>query len=72
MGSWFPSRLTSIPGIGMLGVTALVATAGDGEAFRRARELPAWLGLVPRQMTTGGEPRVLGITSEGKGPSASC
>jgi transposase len=59
------SRLTSIPGIGVLGATALVAAVGDGEAFRRARDLPAWLGLVPRQMTTGGKPRLLGITKRG-------
>lgn len=59
------SRLTSIPGIGVLGATALVAAVGDGEAFGRARDLPAWLGLVPRQMTTGGKPRLLGITKRG-------
>ena len=49
----------------MLGVTALVVAVGDGEAFRRARDMPAWLGLVPRQMTTGGKPRLLGITKRG-------
>ena len=59
------SRLTSIPGIGVLGATALVAAVGDGEAFRRARDLPAWLGLVPKQMTTGGKPRLLSITKRG-------
>lgn len=58
-------RLTSIPGIGVLGATALVAAVGDGEAFRRARDMPAWLGLVPKQMTTGGKPRLLGITKRG-------
>lgn len=58
-------RLTSIPGIGVLGATALVAAVGCGEAFRRARDLPAWLGLVPRQMTTGGKPKLLGITKRG-------
>lgn len=51
------SRLTSIPGNGVLGATALVAAVGDGEAFRRARDMPAWLGLVPKQMTTGGKAR---------------
>src|SRR3546814_12200628 len=59
------SRLTSIPGIGVLGATALVAAVGDGEAFRRARDIPAWLGLVPKQMTTGGKPRLLSITKRG-------
>ncbi len=58
-------RLTSIPGIGVLGATALVAAIGDGEAFQRARDPPAWLGLVPKQMTTGGKPRLLGITKRG-------
>lgn len=59
------ARLTSIPGIGVLGATALVAAVGDGEAFRRARDIPAWLGLVPKQMTTGGKPRLLSITKRG-------
>ncbi len=59
------NRLTSIPGIGVLGATALIAAVGNGEAFRRARDLPAWLGLVPKQMTTGGKPKLLGITKRG-------
>ena len=59
------SRLVSMPGIGVLGATALVAAVGDGDAFRRARDLPAWLGLVPRQMTTGGSPKLLGMTKWG-------
>ncbi|MHB2266304.1 IS110 family RNA-guided transposase [Aliihoeflea sp. 2WW] len=58
-------RLTSIPGIGILGATALFAAVGNGEAFRRARDIPAWLGLVPKQMTTGGKPRLLSITKRG-------
>ena len=58
-------RLISIPGIGVLGATALLAAIGNGEAFRRARDLPAWLGLVPRQMSTGGKTRLLGITRRG-------
>lgn len=59
------SRLTSTPGIGVLGATALVAAVGDGEAFRRARDMPARLGLVPKQMATGGKPRLLSITKRG-------
>lgn len=58
------SRLTSIPAIGVLGATPPVAAVGDGEAFRRARDMPAWLGLVPKQMTTG-KPRLLNITKRG-------
>jgi len=58
-------RLTSIPGIGPLNATALVAAVGDARTFARGRDLAAWLGLVPRQATTGGKPRLLGITKRG-------
>ena len=58
-------RLATIPGFGALNATALVAAIGTGEAFRSARDLAAWLGLVPRQATTGGKPRLLGITKRG-------
>ncbi len=58
-------RLMAIPGIGALNATALVAAIGTGETFGRARDLAAWLGLVPRQATTGGKPRLLGITKRG-------
>jgi transposase len=46
-------RLISIPGIGALNATALVAAVGDARTFARGRDLAAWLGLVPRQATTG-------------------
>ena len=58
-------RLLSIPGIGALNATALVAAIGDASAFARGRDLTAWLGLVPRQVTTGGRPKLLGITKRG-------
>lgn len=58
-------RLMSIPGIGPLNATALVAAVGDARTFARGRDLAAWLGLVPRQATTGGKPRLLGITKRG-------
>lgn len=58
-------RLTSIPGIGVLNATALVAAVGDGSGFAKARDLGAWMGLVPRQHTTGGKPRLLGISKRG-------
>ena len=58
-------RLVSIPGIGVLNATALVAAIGNGAIFARGRDLAAWLGLVPRQMTTGGKPRRLGISKRG-------
>ena len=58
-------RLTTVPGIGAINATALVAAIGTAETFHRARDLAAWLGLVPRQATTGGKPRLLGITKRG-------
>ena len=58
-------RLATIPGFGALSATALVAAIGTAETFGRARDLAAWLGLVPKQATTGGKPRLLGITKRG-------
>jgi transposase len=58
-------RLATIPGIGVMNATALVAAIGDGRTFGRGRDLSAWLGLVPRQATTGGRPKLLGITKRG-------
>jgi transposase len=58
-------RLATIPGIGVLNATALVAAIGDGRTFSRGRDLSAWLGLVPHQATTGGRPKLLGITKRG-------
>lgn len=58
-------RLTGIPGIGALNATALVAAVGNAATFSKGRDLAAWLGLVPRQSTTGGKPRLLGITKRG-------
>lgn len=56
-------RLMSMPGIGPLISTAMVAAIGTGEAFDRGRDFGAWLGLVPRQYSTGGKP-VLGRISK--------
>ena len=58
-------RLTSIPGIGPLGATALLAAVGDGKQFRHGRDLAAWLGLVPKQYSTGGKSTLLGISKRG-------
>jgi transposase len=58
-------RLTTIPGIGVLNATALAAAVGNAASFARGRDLAAWLGLVPRQMTTGGRPRLMGISKRG-------
>lgn len=58
-------RLLTVPGVGPLTATALVAAIGDGRQFRRGRDLAAWLGLVPRQHSTGGKPKLLGISKRG-------
>ena len=58
-------RLITIPGIGTINATALAAAVGDARAFARGRDMAAWLGLTPRQMTTGGKPRLLGISKRG-------
>ena len=58
-------RLATIPGIGVMNATALIAAIGKGQTFARGRDLAAWLGLVPRQATTGGKPRLLGISKRG-------
>lgn len=58
-------RLATIPGIGVINATALVAAVGDARSFGCGRDLAAWLGLTPRQATTGGKPRLLGISKRG-------
>ncbi|MEZ5657795.1 MAG: IS110 family transposase [Burkholderiaceae bacterium] len=58
-------RLMTIPGVGCLGATALVAAVGDGKQFKKARDMAAWLGLVPAQYSTGGKSKLLGISKRG-------
>jgi transposase len=58
-------RLRQIPGVGPLVSTATVAAIGNGAAFRKGREFAAWLGLIPRQHSTGGKARLLGISKRG-------
>lgn len=58
-------RLCTIPGIGPIVATALVAAVGNGAQFRRSRDMAAWIGLVPRQYSTGGRTRLLGISKRG-------
>jgi len=58
-------RLQEVPGIGPLAATLMVASVGNGSAFRRGRDFSAWLGIVPAQATTGGKPRLLGISKRG-------
>src|ERR1700678_622510 len=58
-------RLAEIPGIGPIVATALVAEIGDWKAFASGRNLAAWIGLVPKQHTTGGRDRLGSITKQG-------
>lgn len=58
-------RLMTIPGIGPMISTAIVAAVGTGEAFDRGRDFGAWLGLVPRQYSTGGKPILGRISKKG-------
>jgi len=58
-------RLEAIPGIGPIVATALVAEVGDWKAFSSGRNLAAWIGLVPRQHSTGGKDRLGGISKQG-------
>jgi transposase len=60
-------RLEGIPGVGVLTATALAATVADGRGFRNGRQLAAYLGLVPRQASSGGKDRLLGISKRGDG-----
>lgn len=57
--------LMSIPGIGAITATALIASIGDPHQFHNARQLAAWLGLTPRQYSTGGKTRLGRITKQG-------
>ena len=58
-------NLARIPGIGPITASALVASIGDAKSFENGRQLAAWLGLVARQHSTGGKPKLLGISKRG-------
>jgi len=58
-------KLTAIPGVGPLSASALTATIGDARNFSSGRQLAAWLGLVPRQSSSGGKDVLLGISKRG-------
>src|SRR6478735_5169725 len=58
-------QLRQIPGIGPLVSTATVAAIGNGSAFRRGRDFAAWVGVVPRQYSTGGKQKLYGISKRG-------
>lgn len=58
-------QLATVLGIGPINATALAAATGDASAFCRARDSEAWLGLMPKQATTGGKPKLLEIAKRG-------
>jgi transposase len=58
-------KLEQIPGVGPITASALVASVGDAKSFSNARQFAAWLGLVPRQHSSGGKPVLLGISKRG-------
>src|SRR5262245_26498839 len=58
-------RLKTIPGIGVIGATAIAAIVTDPKAFRSGRDFAAWIGLVPRQDSTGGKQRLGPISKQG-------
>jgi len=60
-----PKLLMTIPGIGKIGSSAIVASVGNGSQFKTARDMSAWAGLVPRQHTTGGKAKLGGISKSG-------
>jgi transposase len=71
MGAWHRSsemsrRLEECPGVGPVLATALVATVTDPKAFRSARNLSAWIGIVPKQHSSGGKNRLGNISKRGE------
>ena len=58
-------KLAAIPGIGPITASALVASVGDANSFANGRQMAAWLGLVPRQHSSGGKPTLLSISKRG-------
>jgi transposase len=58
-------RIAEVEGVGPVTATAIVAAVADGRVFRNGRQLAAWLGLVPRQHSSGDKQRLLGITKRG-------
>ena len=58
-------RISAIDGVGPLTATAIVAAVGDASEFKNGRHLAAWLGLVPRQHSSGGKSKLYGISKRG-------
>jgi transposase len=64
-GSDLSCKLAEVPRIGPITAKALVASVGDAKNFKNGRQLAAWLGLVPRQHSSGGKSVLLGISKRG-------
>jgi len=64
-GNEASKRLETIPGIGIVGATAITATVTDPKVFRSGRDFAAWIGLVPRQDSTGGKQKLGPISKQG-------
>jgi transposase len=64
-GSELSCKLEKIPGIGPLSASALVASIADARSFKNGRQVAAWLGLVPKQDSSGGKPKLLGMSKRG-------
>jgi len=58
-------KLTQVEGVGPLGATALIAAVGEAHSFKGGRQMAAWLGVVPRQCSTGAKTRLLGMSKRG-------
>jgi transposase len=58
-------RLTTIPGVGPVTATALIGAVGNASAFGKGRDLSAWMGIVPGEHSSGGKPKLLGISKRG-------
>src|SRR5262249_2895639 len=58
-------RLQTIPGVGVIGASAIATTVTNPRIFRSGRDFAAWIGLVPRQMSTGGKPKLGPISKQG-------
>ncbi len=59
------TRIRKLPGIGPIIATGIIAAIGNGAAFREGREFAAWLGIVPRQYSTGGKAKLFGMSKRG-------
>jgi len=64
-GSDLSRKLAAVPGIGPLTASALVASIADARSFKNGRQVAAWLGLVPKQDSSGGKPKLLGMSKRG-------